>query len=855
MPAFEAVEAAEADLGGEVVGEGEFDSGGVAGFEDGPAGFGEVDHGAEAVHLAGLDQPGGGERVEDQRDLLASEPDEDAERAELREPEPNHLLGARADEHLRDRRLAEPPLGAGDPRKCLHHHLASGRGGDRPDRGGGLSGAGPLAVVAAPALGGLEVAEIIEDISTPAFRSLGVAGHPGELLVLLVLALGERSEVDLDLAGALGAVEDADGVAPEWRDVVDRELGVADQGAERPRERDPVEPDRGREFIGMEIDRFVEPAIHEPLDRQEDEPLGVGLRAEAVGKTLGLGGFLRADADDRHVLAGAEPLDAPGRLQEFQRRPDGRLVEVEPDRRLDLVLGQFDGVGVLLAQELVDLVHRVGRGIFIINEHFLELAVAEGVEQHAVGGLAVAAGAAGLLVVGFDRPRHVEVDDRADVGLVHSHPEGVGGDDHVGTPSHELILGRLACVAVEPGVIDDRRPPEPGHVAADVLAALPARRIDDRRAGVPAEDLGEGVELLGVAAGLDHAIGQVRAIEPRDELGGVAKVELVGDVAADEVGGGGRQGDAGGHLQLSAGAAEPGVVGAEVVAPLADAMGLVHREQRRPDPPHRLHEPAGAEPLGGDVHEVISPGLDVDQASPQLRRVDRAIEECRPEATLGERVHLIFHQRDQGGDDERDAFQEERGQLIAKALAAAGRHHAEDVPAVEDGLDHGSLTLAEGVEAEALVEGSLQGVALGSLDFHARPRLPHRLVPPPISDRPRSGSVSDGLHYKGVRAPPRVGEGTGWTRSAKPPKSACSSESLKSSRLDGRRSPGVAGTSSRSRVLSRWMSSASGCTGPARPGSTRWPRTSSSGIAAVVASATSRANNTARSPRPVPGGS
>ena len=51
-------------------------------------------------------------------------------------------------------------------------------------------------------------------------------------------------------------------------------------------------------------------------------------------------------------------------------------------------------------------------------------------------------------------------------------------------------------------------------------------------------------ELVGVATGVEDGVAQVRAVEPGDELLGVAEVELGGDVAPDDVGGRRRQGDA-----------------------------------------------------------------------------------------------------------------------------------------------------------------------------------------------------------------------------------------------------------------------------------------------------------------------
>ena len=232
------------------------------------------------------------------------------------------------------------------------------------------------------------------------------------------------------------------------------------------------------------------------------------------------------------------------------------------------------------AEELVDPEDGVGRRVLVLDEHFLEEPVARRVEQQAMGGLAVSTGPPGLLVIGFERPRQVEMDHRADVGFVDAHPEGVGRDDDLGLPGHESVLGLGAFVAGEARVVDDHLAAEfLLEVLADRLALRPARGVDDGRAGGLAQRLGQRGELVVVAPGLDDGVAQVGAVEPGDELGVVAEVELVGDVAADDVGRRGGEGDAGGRADLSTGQADPGVVGAEVVAPLADAVRLVDRQE------------------------------------------------------------------------------------------------------------------------------------------------------------------------------------------------------------------------------------------------------------------------------------
>ena len=79
------------------------------------------------------------------------------------------------------------------------------------------------------------------------------------------------------------------------------------------------------------------------------------------------------------------------------------------------------------------------------------------IEQHAVRRLAVAAGAAGLLVVGLERAREVVVDDEAQVGLVDAEAEGVGRDHQLGAAglaAHERVLHARALGRGQPAVID-----------------------------------------------------------------------------------------------------------------------------------------------------------------------------------------------------------------------------------------------------------------------------------------------------------------------------------------------------------------------------------------------------------------
>ena len=63
--------------------------------------------------------------------------------------------------------------------------------------------------------------------------------------------------------------------------------------------------------------------------------------------------------------------------------------------------------------------------------------------------------------------------DRAHVGFVDAHAEGVGGDDHLDLAGHEAALGGGAVLGVHAGVVGERRrSPPPRSVAATSSVSL-----------------------------------------------------------------------------------------------------------------------------------------------------------------------------------------------------------------------------------------------------------------------------------------------------------------------------------------------------------------------------------------------
>ena len=138
----------------------------------------------------------------------------------------------------------------------------------------------------------------------------------------------------------------------------------------------------------------------------------------------------------------------------------------------------------------------------------------------------------------------------------------------------------------------------------------------------------------------------------------------------------------------------------EIVPPLRHAMRLVDRKQRDIGLAEQGEAARRQQPLRRDVEQVEiageQPPLDFRgflerQRRVQHRRVDAGLEQARD---------LVAHQRDQRRDHDAAAFAQQRRQLIAQRLAAAGRHQHQAIAAIGDMPDDLFLRAAKGRQAE-----------------------------------------------------------------------------------------------------------------------------------------------------------
>jgi len=338
----------------------------------------------------------------------------------------------------------------------------------------------------------------------------------------------------------------------------------------------------------------------------------------------------------------------------------------------------------------------------LLGEVHVRLHVGVAVKEDGFRRPAIAPCTTDLLVVALHRAGQVVVDHEAHIALVDAHAEGDGGADHMELALDEVVLHAAALLRLQPRVVISRLHPDALQLLRQLLRTRPAVAIDD--AALPRMAANDALDGLPPVLPGQHGQRQVGPVEAADEHPVIAQAQAPCDVLAHGAVRRGGERDHGHAREALLQHPQVLVLRAEGMAPGADAVRLVNREERDAQRGELVQEPELEQPLRRDVQQLDAAFAQslMHQALLLVRK--GAVQEGRGDAVALEGLHLVLHQGDERGDHHREPIKRERGDLVAQALATTGRHQHQGITAGDHMIDDGLLLRAEGPVTEVAFE-------------------------------------------------------------------------------------------------------------------------------------------------------
>ena len=505
----------------------------------------------------------------------------------------------------------------------------------------------------------------------------------------------------------------------------------------------------GRQLALVDGAELGEDAVVEAQQRADEVVELVALHAQAVEVVAAHAEYhprgVLLCVGQRHVTVLLEELQGAGDRPGVEVLAGAEVVDVELEGG---AVALADADAQVVADLLVDLLHALERRKLLLEAADRALAVVGRDEQQGVGACTVAPGASGLLVVAFERIAHRVVDDEAHVGLVDAHAEGVGRDHHPHAARDPLLLSLRPLGMAQPAVVGRGRDALLPQQIGDLLRRLARAHVDDARAR---DVVHEAQQLAVLVVRMADAVREVGPREAAAQDVRFGEFQVVHDVLGDPRGGRGREGQHRDAGQALAQLGDAQVRGAEVVAPLRDAVGLVDGDERDVHAHDAQTEGLRGEPLGGDVEELHVAVDAVVQRDVDLPRREPRVDGHGRDAPCAQAVHLVLHQGDERRNDDGQSVAGHRWHLVGERLAAAGGHQRQRVAPLHDGENDLPLHGAELPEAPPAGEGGVY-LLLGGFHNAKVAILPRICLPPPGLFR--SGYVPGGR--TGAPLPVRV---------------------------------------------------------------------------------------------------
>ena len=194
--------------------------------------------------------------------------------------------------------------------------------------------------------------------------------------------------------------------------------------------------------------------------------------------------------------------------------------------------------------------------------------------------------------------------------------------------------------------------PSRDNCSGQPLRRFPAAAIDD--AALPGPGPHKGEHLLVGLLLRQNAVSQVFTVEAADKDSGLLQPQMLHDIPPHAIRGRGRKRHDRGARKALAQEADLPVLRAEIVAPLGNAMRFVHGDAAHVPGCRALQKTGQHQALRGGIEQLDFAVVKGAQPRLGLRAIERGIQKSGRNACGAQRIHLVFHERNQRRDDDRE---------------------------------------------------------------------------------------------------------------------------------------------------------------------------------------------------------
>ena len=351
-----------------------------------------------------------------------------------------------------------------------------------------------------------------------------------------------------------------------------------------------------------------------------------------------------------------------------------------------------DGHPEIIHQPDIDILYLRYGGKFGGETACQTLPVVGSDDEHGIGTTAVPSGPPGLLIILLQRSAEPVMHHEADVGLVDSHAECVGGHHHPRLSRRPFVLPQGPLAMRQPRMVILGRNTLLLQLRGKQLRGVTRPDIDD---SAPRHIPYHPQQLPLPVIRMPDGKRQVRpgVIAPDDV--GLAERQLLHDILRHRLRSRSRQREHGHRRQDVAHPGDTQVSRTEVVPPLRDTVRLIHRYQIHVHLGQPGREQFARHPFGRDVQEFDVAVHAIVERDVDVARTHAGVDGDRRDTAAAQRIDLVLHQRHERRHDHAQPLHQQTGKLVGQRLAATGRHQRKGIPAFEHAPNRPGLRSAQ----------------------------------------------------------------------------------------------------------------------------------------------------------------